>query len=155
MSLRRNRGATLIELMFVVIVFVILVMIATPYLGTFIQRQRVKNAAMDIASTVAYARSEAIKRNAQIDVSAATAGWAGGWSVKVGTTTLRSYPALDRLQVTAGGSATSISFGGDGRMTTASQTFQVQPVESNSRQPPVCVTLGATGRVQTIEGSCS
>lgn len=152
---RPRRGFTTIELMVTLTVFVTLMLIAVPYMGGFLQSQRIKNASMDIASTVAFARSEALKRNATVNVTASGSNWSKGWSVVTGSTTIRSYGALQNVSISAGGSATSFSFSGDGRMQSTALTFQVQPTESNTRQQPLCVTVGTTGRVQSTKGACS
>ncbi len=153
--MRKQHGFTLIELMMTIAVFVVLTLIALPYLGTLIQSQRVKNAAMDLNSSVALARSEAIKRNAQIDIVANASGWTGGWQVQSSGTSLRGYDAYSGLSVTAKNSSTKLSFGGDGRMVTSADAFQVQPTQSNSKQPPLCVAVGTSGRVTTTGGPCS
>lgn len=154
MQNRPQQGFTLVEMVVAMAIFVVLTLIAVPYLGTFIQSQRVRNAAMDVTSSVAYARSEAIKRNAQIDIVASANGWAGGWQVQSAGTSLRSYDAYGNLKVTAVGGSTELSFGGDGRMVTSADTFKVQPTESNSRQPPLCVAVGTSGHVTTSGGPC-
>lgn len=155
MQTRKQGGFTLVELMMTITVFVVLTLIALPYLGTFVQSQRVKNAAMDMSSTVNFARSEAIKRNAQIDITANTGGWANGWRVLSSTTSLRGYDGYTNLSVTAKNSSTTLSFGGDGRMVTSAEQFQMQPTEANTKQQPLCVAVGTSGRVATTGGPCS
>lgn len=155
MHSRPQQGFTLVEMVVAMAIFVVLTLIAVPYLGTFIQSQRVRNAAMDVTSSVAYARSEAIKRNAQIDIVANTAGaWAGGWQVQSAGKSLRSYDAYGNLTITAVGGSNELSFGGDGRMVTTADTFEVQPTEANSRQSPLCLAVGTSGHVTTTGGPC-
>lgn len=150
----RQHGFTLVELMMTIAVFVVLTLIALPYLGTFIQSQRVKNAAMDITSTVNFARSEAIKRNARVDIVANASGWAGGWQVQSSGTSLRSYGTYGDLSVAAKHGSTELSFGGDGRMVTSAESFQLQPAQTGSRQGPLCVAVGTSGHVTTSGGQC-
>lgn len=154
MNTRREHGFTLVELMMTITIFVVLTLIAVPYLGTFIQSQRVKNAAMDISSSVSFARSEAIKRNAQIDIVANAGGWASGWQVRSAGTNLRKYDTYINLSVSAKKSSTTLSFGGDGRMVTSADSFTVQPTEANSKQQPLCVAVGTSGHVTTTGGAC-
>jgi type IV fimbrial biogenesis protein FimT len=135
-------------------IFVVLTLIAVPYLGTFVQSQRVKNAAMDMSSSVIFARSEAIKRNAQIDMTANTGGWSNGWRVLSAGASLRSYDGYTNLNVTAKNGSATLSFGGDGRMVTSADSFQVLPTEANSKQQPLCVAVGTSGRVATTGGPC-
>jgi type IV fimbrial biogenesis protein FimT len=153
--MREQRGFTLVELMMTITVVVVLTLIALPYLGTFLQSQQVKNAAMDISSTVSFARSEAIKRNAQIDIVPNGGSWVSGWKVQSSGTSLRSYDAYANLSVTAKNGSPQLSFGGDGRMVTNADSFQIQPSASSSKQPPLCVAVGTSGHVTTTGGPCS
>lgn len=152
--MREQRGFTLVELMMTITVVVVLTLIALPYLGTFLQSQQVKNAAMDISSSVSFARSEAIKRNAQIDIVPNGGTWVSGWKVQSSGTSLRSYDAYGNLSVTAT-NVGPLSFGGDGRMVTSANSFQIQPSASSSKQPPLCVAVGTSGHVTTTGGPCS
>ncbi|WP_111980575.1 GspH/FimT family pseudopilin [Dyella jiangningensis] len=154
MTKHRQHGFTLVELVMTITIFVVLTLIAVPYLGTFVQSQRVKNAAMDMSSSVIFARSEAIKRNAQIDMTANTGGWSNGWRVLSAGASLRSYDGYINLKVTAKNGSATLSFGGDGRMVTAADSFQVQPTEANTKQQPLCVAVGTSGRVATTGGPC-
>ncbi|AHX15432.1 pilus assembly protein PilE [Dyella jiangningensis] len=154
MTKHRQHGFTLVELVVTVTIFVVLTLIAVPYLGTFVQSQRVKNAAMDMSSSVIFARSEAIKRNAQIDMTANTGGWSNGWRVLSAGASLRSYDGYTNLNVTAKNGSATLSFGGDGRMVTSADSFQVQPTEANTKQQPLCVAVGTSGRVATTGGPC-
>jgi len=154
MTKHRQHGFTLVELVVTVTIFVVLTLIAVPYLGTFVQSQRVKNAAMDMSSSVIFARSEAIKRNAQIDMTANTGGWSNGWRVLSAGASLRSYDGYTNLNITAKNGSATLSFGGDGRMVTSADSFQVQPTEANTKQQPLCVAVGTSGRVATTGGPC-
>lgn len=154
MRTRTSTGFTLIELLVTLTVLVVLVVIAIPSFATFLQSQRIKNASMDLSSTVIYARSEAIKRNATVVISADTNGWSKGWVVSSGSDTIRSYTTSDHVSITASSSG-SLSFGGDGRMLNDEVSFQIQPVETGSKQSPLCLTVRTTGRVQSTTGACS
>lgn len=154
------RGFTLVELMVTIAVFVVLTILAIPQLGPFLQRQRLKNATMDIASSVSLARSEAIKRNASVYVVAAGTDWSQGWTVSsaaIVTTasTLRAQAALDGIGISEASGTPSFFFGGDGRMQGTGVTFTVTPVVVKRGQSTYCVAVGATGRVQTTQGACS
>ncbi|MDG2540077.1 GspH/FimT family pseudopilin [Dyella jiangningensis] len=153
MNRRREEGFTLIELLMTMAVFVVITLIALPYLGSFIQSQRMKNASMDITSSVSFARSEAIKRNAQVDITANAGGWANGWQISVSGNSLRKYDAYGDLSISAKKNSTTLSFGGDGRMVTGADSFTVQPTETNKQQP-LCVAVGTSGHVTTTGGAC-
>jgi type IV fimbrial biogenesis protein FimT len=155
MRIRHCKGFTLVELMVSVAVFVILLVVAIPSLGPFLQRQRVKGATMDIAATVVLARSEAIKRNAVVTVTSTTANsdWSKGWAVTAGTDAIRSQTAMDGISVIEKSNA-NFSFSGDGRLQGTGMAFTIQSTIAATGQQPDCITVGATGRVQTTNGAC-
>ena len=154
MRTSRSHGFTLVEMLVTLAVFAVLMMIAIPSMQPFLQSQSVKNASMDINSTVELARSEAIKRNATVDVTANNAtDWSQGWVVSQGTNVIRNQHSLGNVVITP--SSGSFSFDGNGRMTTTGSTFTVEPLNKVGSQP-LCltVTVGATGRVESTKVTC-
>lgn len=77
-----NKGYTLIELMVVLIVIGILAAVAAPSFALQIKKNRITSHANQLQSTFKYARSEAAKREKQIDLIAAD----GKWTVQVNET---------------------------------------------------------------------
>jgi len=155
-----SNGFTLVELMVTISVLLVLAVLAVPQMAPFLQRQRLKNATMDLASSVVLARSEAIKRNGPVYVVANGSDWSKGWTVSSAATvstasTIRAQSALDGLSISETGGNTSFNFGGDGRMSGTGLSFSVQPTATSRGQQPLCVAVGATGRVQTTKGACS
>src|SRR5438270_13741674 len=85
----KTKGFTLVELMITLTIAGILTGLALPSFRDFIRTQRLKSASFDLVAGLTYDRSEALKRNFNIDV-AVNPNWQTGWKVKVGTTTLKT-----------------------------------------------------------------
>jgi type IV fimbrial biogenesis protein FimT len=147
MAHRVNKGFTIIELMVAVAVLAVLVAIAAPNLSSTIVTQRVKTATTDLHTHLSLARSEAIKRNAAVDVVPAnTANWAQGWSVKVqsDSTTLFSQQAYPDITFT--GPAGSVSYLGTGRISgSATVSFFIKATNQSSVTAR-CIHIEPSGR---------
>lgn len=101
-DIQKISGLTLIELMVAVVVVGILLTLAVPSMRTFIQNMRITTQANEFISDLNFARSEAIKRAANVTVclsdnvtaatpTCGTAGtdWAVGRIITVGAEVLR------------------------------------------------------------------
>jgi type IV fimbrial biogenesis protein FimT len=147
----RSRGFTLTELMIVVAVMTTLVAAALPAYNEFVRNQRVKTASFDVFSSLVYARSEAVTRNASVTVAPVTAGsWAGGWTVKdAGGVVLRSQEALASIAITG---PTSVVFNGSGRLGAAAGNFELTATGSGITSR--CISLDLSGRPVTKAAAC-
>lgn len=113
----RLAGFTLMEVVIVVAILAILAVIGMPSMRDLIVSTKVKGAASDIYTALIFARSEAVKRNASIDVvPAVAANWGAGWSVRVTGSTDNLTLQQPISDVTVGGPASSIRYRGDGRL---------------------------------------
>jgi len=139
------KGFTLIELMLVMVVVAVVVAIAAPNLRSVVVTQRVKTVATDLHTDLTLARSEAIKRNAGVDVVPVnTANWAQGWSVRFGATVLSSQQAYPEVTLT--GPAASVSYLGTGRMSgTAAVSFFIKAT-SYPAVTARCIYVEPSGR---------
>lgn len=139
------RGFTLTEMMIVVIVAAILTVVAVPSFREFVANQRIKNASFDLVSTLSFARSEAIKRNANVSVNAAATGWSDGWTVveAAGGTTLNQQNAISGLTISAG--ANTLTYAPNGRLSTAQLTFEIS-VAGVTAATPRCISVDLSGR---------
>ncbi|UXY14223.1 GspH/FimT family pseudopilin [Chitiniphilus purpureus] len=70
----RNRGFTLVEALLVVAILGIIAAIALPSFADLMDRKRVESAAVEFKSLVSFAKSESIKRNADVFILATTTG---------------------------------------------------------------------------------
>ncbi|HEX6066357.1 MAG TPA: GspH/FimT family protein [Longimicrobiales bacterium] len=143
--MRTQSGFTLIEAMMVVAVLAVLSAAALPELRSFMASQMVKTPASDLYASLVLARSEAIKRNAAIDIVPAATDWAKGWEVRSGGTALRTqngYPTRVSISSSVAG---TVTYGGNGRLSTSATNFRVL-VPSDPKARMRCVSVDVTGR---------
>src|SRR5436189_6473231 len=87
------KGFTLIELITVAALVAVIAMLAAPSFESLVRSQRIKTATNDLVTTLVFARSEAVKRNADVTVTRVGSAWNGGWTVSyvdAGTQTPRT-----------------------------------------------------------------
>jgi type IV fimbrial biogenesis protein FimT len=78
----RRRGFTLPELLAVVAIVAILAGVAAPATSGLVAGQRARAATSDVYTALVQARSEAVKRNAEVTLLPVTSGhWEAGWSI--------------------------------------------------------------------------
>jgi type IV fimbrial biogenesis protein FimT len=145
-------GFTLIELMITIVIAGVLGAIALPSYRSFVSGQRIKTAAYDLTAVLFHARSEALKRNADVTLSAATGGWQNGWTMTVGTTVLSSHEAFPGLSVTA--AADSVVYRGNGRLNASAAWFSLS-ASGAAASATRCITVNLGGLPASRSGACS
>ena len=153
MRVRRSAGFTLIELMITVTIVGVLAAIATPSMRELILTQYVRSGASELQTALYFARSEAIKRAADIDVTPAGGAWGNGWTVQVngGGAVLRKQDALsDQLSSMAGA---VITYQSNGRLNPATAPGAIVFKTSNTRVVARCVVIDLSGRPSVIYDS--
>ena len=160
----RTRGFTLVELMVTIMVLVVLVSIAVPSFDNIRLLSRLNSYSTDLVAGSQVARSEAIKRNAQVTLcvssngtSCATTGqWETGWIVISGTQVIQKQPATaSGYQMRDSGGLSALAFEATGVGATAANftICRSSPVGSQER----VVKVSATGRssiARTSTGIC-
>ncbi|MGH8830139.1 MAG: GspH/FimT family pseudopilin [Polaromonas sp.] len=150
-----SRGFTLIELMVVVALAAILLGIGVPSFKSFVAGQRVKTAAGDFAMALVFARAEAIKRNADVTITAATSGatgWQDGWTVAAGGGALSTQSAYPGLMLS--GPTSAITFKSTGRLSNSVTTMTITGQDGSAR----CVAIDLSGlpkSTKSTTGACS
>ena len=153
---RMASGFTLVETMIVIAVAGILMAIALPNFTTWIASERVRGAANDLYAGLMMARSEAMKRNVQVDVSRTSGGladWSAGWSVKLAAGTVFQTQDASSTVAISGPSTGTVSYSYTGRPVTASidAEFILSSPNYPSSEVPyryVCITLSGMPNVK-------
>ncbi len=148
---RRTSGFTIIELVTAVAVLAIVTALAIPGLTNLLLDAGLKTASVDVYNTMIYARSEAIKRNATVDVVPNGGNWKNGWTVQIGATVLKtvgpSTTSMDDITTPA-----IISYSGTGRLTTPGTVTYVLNVSANPHVTPRRVVVDMGGRPSIRRG---
>jgi len=153
---RRQHGFTAAEIVVVLAIVGILAAIAVPSMSKMLTTQAVRSAAYDLYADLTFARSEAIARGTNITfVGASSDDFKKGWSVKAGTTVLRTQDARTSAIVFKG-SQNSYTFDKTGRVIVgAPASWGIRPKDTTDTQEYMlrCILLDPSGRPRTQEGT--
>ena len=173
-----ERGLTLVEMMVVVVLLAVIAIMATPTFVAWQVRDRVDARARALVSTLAYARSEALRRGVRVTVCRIDAArqclaagkpcpngqadWSCGWAVMVERagrpSVLRVQPELAAVSVT--GTLTDIAFTPPaGQVIGSFRSLDLAPrtpsEATRGAQWRRCVRIAAGGRARSVEGACN
>lgn len=150
--LQRQCGFTLIELMVTLSVMAIMMAVAAPSFTDILAAQRMRSVAYDMTSDLVLARSEAVKRGADVNVEPSPNGWAAGWTVRVPS----SADVISSRKAAGSGvifssSPGTITFDLNGRLPTATpQRFGLSDGASRNR----CISIDPSGRPNSVVAAC-
>lgn len=164
--MRHGAGFTLIELMVVITIVGVLALFALPEMGNLIKNNRIKDASLNLYTSLTLARSEAIKRNVNtVSMIAAAGGWQNGWTVKcvdsggscggadivIGSSeavdpsiTLSTFDAIGNPAA-----VTTVTYNRDGRIASNPIQFRLTAGTNNKSAFMRCVFVDASGRPRT------
>lgn len=157
--MRHGAGFTLIELMVVITIVGVLALFALPEMGNLIKNNRIKDASLNLYTSLTLARSEAIKRNVNtVSMIAAAGGWQNGWTVKCvdsggscggADIEIGSSEAVDPSITLSGPAGNIVTYNRDGRISTGSAEFRLTAGTNNKSAFMRCVFVDASGRPRT------
>lgn len=150
------KGFSLVELMIVMVILAVLATISAPWLGQFIRDQRVKSASFELNSTLAFARSEAVKRARTVTLTPIdSTNWALGWVVTAGTENVRKQGSLgESISATPTTTASSLTYRPDGRLTT-SGVVSFNLTATGAGITKRCIRIDPSGTPSSLLGTCS
>ena len=143
---RAARGFTLVELMIVLAVVAIFASLAAPSFRELTATQKVRSAVSALNESLWLARSEAIKRNTDVEFEFDSVS--SGWTIQVGGATLHSQDPFANVD----SGAARFVFNGYGRLT--SRDGVPLTVEVSQAGVARCVTVTSTGRTTVEDGAC-
>ncbi len=147
---RASRGFTLIEMLVTLTVLAILMGIGVPSFRSFVAGQRVKTVSNDLMTALMQARSEAVKRNANVTIAPFVANtWTSGWTLKDSASTpntLLTQQAVEGVTITKG--PATVIYQPSGRPT-AGSNFEVAGTSGVK-----CVKVDSSGIPSTQSVAC-
>jgi type IV fimbrial biogenesis protein FimT len=151
MRRRSTAGFTLVEILVVLTLVGIMMGLAVPSFRNFIGSQRAKSASYELVTSLLLARSEAIKRNADVTITPSTANtWTSGWSVASASTTIQAQDEFTNITVTTTPTTlANVTFKGTGRPA-ASAKWEIASATTTR-----CVKLDSAGFPSATTGACS
>ena len=150
-----ERGFTLIEIMVTISILAVLAGLSLPMFGSLVASNRTRAASYSLVSALALARSEAVKRNAQVSVLPSDTGWQDGWRVEAAGSALSANGPVIGLVMT--GPVAGVSYEPNGRLSSPGVVrFVVSATSGYTR----CIVIDLGGRaslnpVEHHNGNCS
>lgn len=150
---RASRGFTLIELMVVLTISGVLLAVGGGAFKEVMAAQRMRSAAYNIVSDLVLARSEAVKRGANVALEPVTGGWINGWTIKVVST---SEVLVERSKVGTGvtfaSSPASVTFDRNGRVPALASAARFALEDGGTQKR--CITIDPSGRPKSVSVAC-
>ncbi|RAS22840.1 GspH/FimT family pseudopilin [Paraburkholderia bryophila] len=172
-----SSGFTLVETLAVVALLAIVAALTAPSFAVWQARDQIDARTKALASTFAYARSEALRRGTRVTVCRVDAArrclaagqpcangiadWSCGWAVMAersgALSILRAHSSLSAVSIS--GTQTNLTFTPPaGQLIGTFRSFEIAPrVSSRATQGNAwrrCIHIAAGGRVRIVQGAC-
>ncbi|KPQ01849.1 GspH/FimT family pseudopilin [Marinobacter sp. HL-58] len=162
-----NSGFTLIELMVTLVVLGILLGVGVPSFNSVIENNRVTTQANSLLGAINLARSEAVKRSAEVSIQSENGGFENGWCVIVGGLDncedagndgrlIRSFSGTRGVSMASGGT-NGITFDSRGyrQVPAGDVAIDVESVECEADEQGLRrLTVSRAGRASLQQGVC-
>ena len=149
----RSRGFTLVELLVTISIVAVLAGLAMPSFSNLVAGQRIRSAGTDLHTALTKARSEALKRNANVRLAPKDgSNWANGWRIveaALPDTVLEDHNGFQGITMTG---PTEVIYASSGRIRgTNLPNFQI----SGSASAAVsCISVNLSGMPAQRSSAC-
>jgi type IV fimbrial biogenesis protein FimT len=148
---RRAHGFTLPELLTTVAILAILASLGAPGMAELVAKQRMKSTSSELYLSLIRARSEAIKRNADITMSP-TGTWASGWTIPNPADSANPIGVYTPSTNAIISGPASVTFTASGRVRgSAAISFNLSAANTTAQR---CVALDLSGRPYEKATAC-
>jgi type IV fimbrial biogenesis protein FimT len=151
-TIARRGGFTLVELLAAICVVAITTVMAIPMYTHFMANQRVKATASDLYLFLIKARSEALRRNANVTIKRTGSSWESGWDLEDSSNTvIETHAAVTGISIADAPSTITYLVSGRIQGNTAPNFLVSSTVVSSVQQ---CVTADPSGRPYAKASAC-
>lgn len=150
---RRAQGFTLVELIAALAVLVILASMSAPSFQRLIANARLQAMASDLQAAMMLARSEAVKRNAQVTLTPSQGSWLDGWQVNdANNQVLAQFSAREGVDINS--NTNLVTFQGNGRLNRADVPPEIEVLDPKESGDPRCIRTDRSGRPYVTRQQC-
>jgi type IV fimbrial biogenesis protein FimT len=148
-----QRGFTLTEILIALAIIGILASLGAPAFNDLIKSQRIKSMATDINASLAFARSEAVKRNRNVTMTPITTGaWEDGWRIADPDNAGNYLEVHDAFKSLAATGPDSLTYRSSGRIQgSVAPAFDISATGTSAHR---CVSVDLSGRPYVKDAAC-